>query len=127
LTSASTAPTTSDTRSHTAIPAPVCTAAGGGGERLRGHVGAEHQRVVAGFAQQVADHPERDHVQLPGRRREHHQVLRALIREPRRLALEREHADRDLGGDVLLGDRDLLPLPQLAREQCLGVRAADPG
>ena len=80
------------------------------------HVGAEHHHAVAGVAQEVADHAQRDHVQLAGGRREHHPVS---PRAPTTRCASRCRAStrmRDLRGDVLVGDRDVAALPQLADE-----------
>ena len=41
---------------------------------------------------------------------------RAGLRDAPRLARERQHAQRDLGGQVLVGDRDLAALPEVADE-----------
>jgi hypothetical protein len=57
---------------------------------------------------------QRDDVLLAGRGDQQDPMLAAGLRNALRLALEREHADRDLGGDVLVGDRDLAALPEVA-------------
>jgi hypothetical protein len=87
-----------------------------GGEVARRHIGAEHDHVVAGLAQEVAHHPQRDGVQLAGRRREHDRVVAARAGDPPSLSLECQGPHGDLGGQVLVGHRDLAPLPQRTDE-----------
>ena len=54
--------------------------------------------------------------QLAGPRREQNAVLCACLGHASRLALEGQHAQRDLGGEVLVGDRDVAALPEVADE-----------
>jgi hypothetical protein len=64
-------------------------------------VGAEHDHVVARLAEEVVDHPQRDHVQRAGRGGEHDPVGPAGNRQAR---------------EVLVRDGDLAALPEVADE-----------
>ena len=84
---------------------------------LERHVRAEHERVVARREQQVAGHVEPDHVALALRRQQQHPPAQAPALGQPRLALEREHAQRDLRRQMLVGDRDLAGRPLLADDE----------
>ena len=83
-------------------------------ERGGGDVRSEHDHVKARRPQQLADHLQRDDVPLARRRREHHPMPGACALDASDRAVQGHHPGRDRGRDVLVGDRDLAPLPQLA-------------
>jgi hypothetical protein len=84
------------------------------GQRPERDLAAQHQRGVARVAQQVGDHLQRDDVGLALGCGEQHLAPLPAAHGPLCLALEREHAQRDLGGEVLVGDRDVPARPQAA-------------
>ena len=55
-------------------------------------------------------------MQLAGRCREHDLVIAPGPRDALRLALQGKYTERNLGGDVLVRDRDLASLPKRAEE-----------
>jgi hypothetical protein len=86
------------------------------GERLGGHVRAEHDHVVAGGAQEPGEHPQRDDMVLARRGGEQDAVAGTPPLDAARFLLQREHTHRDLGREVLVGDGDLAPFPEIAHE-----------
>ena len=56
-----------------------------------------------------------DHVALALGREQQHAATPALAPVPARLALQREHAQRDLRREVLVGDADLARAPTSRR------------
>jgi hypothetical protein len=87
---------------------------GRGGERVEREVRAEHAHVEAAVQQQARDHAQPDVVPLAGHGRQEDPVADALARDAERLALQGEDPQRDLRGQVLVGDADLALGPQVA-------------
>ncbi len=65
------------------------------------------------MGEQVACHLKAEHVVLTLDRAEHHTLARTPSRDAKRFALKSEHTQADVGGDVLVGDRQFIGLPEV--------------
>ena len=86
----------------------------GRGQRVDREVGAEREDLVAAVGEHAPGHLEADGVALALEPGEQDAVLGPAARDADALAQQGDHADRDVGREVLVGDGQLAGRPEVA-------------